>query len=257
MIGVSDCAMQTSSHYPALPVPARVRLHVFPEHDCAYLPGRLTRLRAFFAQRVDPDVYHDLMDAGFRRSGRMVYQPMCRGCRACAPIRVPVARFRPSKSQRRCARRNADVHVTVGAPAPSGEKFELYRRYATQWHGSADPGSRGEFETFLYDSPVDTIELTYRAGGPGGALLAVGICDVCAPRSLSSVYFWFDPRESRRGLGTFGALVEIERARALGVEHYYLGYWVRECAAMSYKSSFRPHQLLDTDGVWREIPPPS
>ena len=247
---------QTFSHYPALPVPARVRLHVFPEHDCAYLPGRAARLRAFFAQRVDPDVYHDLMDAGFRRSGRMVYQPVCRGCRACVPIRVPVDRFRPNRSQRRCARRNADVHVAVAAPQPTREKFDLYHRYVRQWHGVADPGSRGEFESFLYDSPVDTIEFTYRAGGPGGALLAVGVCDLCAPRSLSSVYFWFEPAQERRGLGTFGALAEIAHARALGVEHYYLGYWVQACAAMSYKSAFRPYQLLDTDGVWREIPSP-
>jgi arginine-tRNA-protein transferase len=256
---VSDAPaqQQTFSHYPALPGPGRVRLHVFPEHECPYLPRRAARLRAFVAQRIDPNAYHDLMDAGFRRSGRMVYQPVCRGCRACTPIRVPVARFRASKSQRRCARRNADVHVAIGAPEPSREKFELYRRYLTQWHGAADAGSRREFESFLYDSPVDTIELTYRAGGPGGALLAVGLCDVCAPRSLSSVYHWFDPREARRGLGTLGALVEIERARALGVEHYYLGYWVQACAAMSYKSSFRPCELLDTDGVWRESPSPS
>jgi arginine-tRNA-protein transferase len=204
------------------------------------------------------NVYQDLMDAGFRRSGRMVYQPVCRGCRACVPIRVPVARFRPGKSQRRCARRNADLHVTVARrPVPTDEKFALHRRYMSQWHGAREPESRGEFEAFLYESPVDTIEFTYRAGGATGPLLAVGICDVCPPRSLSSVYFWFDPAQARRGLGTYGALVEIERARAVGLEHYYLGYWVRACAAMSYKCAFRPYELLDTDGNWRESSPPS
>ena len=32
-------------------------------------------------------------------------------------------------------------------------------------------------------------------------------------RALSSVYFYFDPDEHRRGLGTFGARYEIEHAR--------------------------------------------
>ncbi len=250
---------QTFSHYPAWPNPARVRLFVFPAHACTYLPAREATLRGFVAQRVVPQAYHELMDAGFRRSGSLVYQPVCRACRECVPVRVPVERFRPSKSQRRCARRNADLHVTVDQPVATHEKFELYRRYMTEWHGSAATEaqtatreSRGEFETFLYDSPVDTIEFCYR--DRAGALLAVGICDVC-PRSLSSVYFYFDPGQARRGLGTFGALVEIERARSLGVAHYYLGYRVPGCAAMSYKSSFRPNESLDTDGVWRESAP--
>jgi hypothetical protein len=30
-----------------------------------------------------------------------------------------------------------------------------------------------------------------------------------------------------------------------------MGYWVRDCAAMNYKSDFRPCELLGPDGVWR------
>ena len=76
------------------------------------------------------------------------------------------------------------------------------------------------------------------------------ICDVC-PESLSSVYFYFDPAEARRGLGTFGAVYEIEFARARGIGHYYLGYWVAGCQAMDYKANFRPCEILHPDGVWR------
>jgi len=81
-------------------------------------------------------------------------------------------------------------------------------------------------------------------------LLAVGICDVCE-QSLSSVYFFFDPAHSERGLGTFGALYEIATATRLGIPHYYLGYWIRDCRQMRYKTSFRPCELLGTDGTWR------
>ena len=247
----SSFSLQPSSfcHYPAVPPPLRVRLVVAPEHPCPYLPGRTARSRAFWADRLPGSVYHRFMDAGFRRSGKVFYQPACRGCRECWPMRVPVAGFRASKSQRRCWRRNQDLVVTAGEVAPTDEKFGLYLRYVTRWHRK-DKGEedRESFEEFLYRSPVESVEYTYR--DPGGRLLAVGICDVCA-ESFSTVYFYHDPDETRRGLGTFGALYELEQAGLLGIPYYYLGYWIRGCGAMEYKSSFRPNEVLHPDGIWR------
>jgi arginine-tRNA-protein transferase len=203
---------------------------------------------------MPPELYHRFMDAGFRRSGRLLYQPACAGCRECRPLRVPVALFRPSRSQRRGWRRNEDLTVTVGEPEATDERYDLYRRYVVDWHGRAsDAEDRQGFESFLYESPVETVEFTYRDAS--GRLLAVGICDVCSD-SLSSVYFYFDPAESRRGLGTYGALREIDAARRMGVPHYYLGYWVEGCGAMQYKAEFRPVELLHGDGVWRPAQTP-
>ena len=232
-----------------------VRLTVLPPHACSYLPGRSATLQAFATHRLAPEVYHDLMNAGFRRSGRMVYRPVCVGCQLCVPIRVPVDRFQPDKGQRRCERRNADLSVSVGAPVPTDEKFDLYQRYLTQWHekpgdGDAAPGdgeARASFEAFLYVSPVETVEFTYR--DPDGRLLAVGIADVSS-RSFSSVYFYFDPEHRHRGLGTFGALREIAWAARAGIPHYHLGYWVDGCRKMTYKNNFRPFELLRADGAW-------
>ena len=242
---------QRLSHYPALPAPVRLRLVTLPAHECPYLPGRMAMNRAFMVERLSAETYDKFMDAGFRRSGRVVYQPVCRGCRACVPIRVPVGPFHPGKSQRRCWRRNQDLVVSIDdSPTADDESFELYLRYMTHWHDgdSAAGTTRSEFISFLYESPVHTIEFKYRDAA--GRLLAVGICDV-SQRALSSVYFYFDPSESRRGLGTFGALYEIEHARQAGIEHYYLGYWVGDCAAMRYKATFRPCEFLCGDGVWR------
>src|SRR5688500_15078780 len=125
----TESTSPTQSAYPALSPPVKVSLVTLPAHPCPYLPGRMSRSRAFWGGRVDPGVYHKLMDANFRRSGRLVYQPVCRGCRACQSIRVPVAAFKPDKSQRRCRRKNEDLVVTVGEPQATDEKFELYRRY--------------------------------------------------------------------------------------------------------------------------------
>jgi arginine-tRNA-protein transferase len=240
----------TFSHYPSWPPPVKMRLPTLPEHPCVYLPDRTARMRGFFADRVPSEVYHEFMNAGFRRSGRLVYQPACPRCRQCVPLRVAVHQFRPSKSQLRCRSRNRDLTLSICAAQPTEEKYELYVRYLRDWHGRpGDETSPDDFRAFLYDSPVDTIEFSYRDGS--GRLLAVGICDACQ-QSLSSVYFYFDPAESRRALGTFGALSEIDYAREHQLPWYYLGYWVYGCASMQYKCDFRPHQRLDTDGVWRD-----
>ncbi|MGB7160751.1 MAG: arginyltransferase [Tepidisphaeraceae bacterium] len=231
----------------ALAPPVDVRLVNTGDHACPYLPGRVANNRAFLAERIDPEIYHAFMDAGFRRSGRIVYQPACAACRACVPIRVPVATFVPSKSQRRCWRRNADLALHVEPARASDEKFDLYRRYNAARHG-AEEVDRSAFESFLCDSPVDTLEFAYRDAT--GRLLAVGICDVSA-RSLSSVYFYFDPAAPKRGVGTYGVLQEIEFARGAGIPYYYLGYWVEPCRSMRYKADFRPCELLQPDGQWR------
>jgi arginine-tRNA-protein transferase len=234
-----------------LPPPIDVRLVTTDEHPCAYLPGQVARNRALLAGRLGGSVYQAFMDAGFRRSGRMVYQPTCPACRACVAIRVPVSAFEPSKSQRRCARRNEDLSITSGDPRPTDEKYDLFRRYVLARHGDA-MAERETFDSFLYESPVDTIEFTYRTRA--GTLLAVGICDV-SPASLSTVYFYFDPSEAKRGLGTFGAVREIAFARDTGIPHYYLGFWVRGCGAMEYKQQFQPSEFLHPDGAWRAHPP--
>ncbi|MDB5292904.1 MAG: putative arginyl-tRNA:protein arginylyltransferase [Phycisphaerales bacterium] len=237
----------TACPYPAWATPVKVPLTVFPEHPCSYLPGRVATSRGFWAHEIPAGLYHRFMDAGFRRSGKLIYQPVCQGCRACLPIRVPVKTFSPDKSQRRCARKNADLCVTVGPPSLTEEKAELYRRYITQWHGG-EPQTSEELAAFLYGSPVDTVEFVYRDARQ--KLTAVGICDIC-PESLSSVYFYFDPSEANRSPGTYGALVEVAYARSAGIPYYYLGYWVDQCQSMSYKCGYQPNEVLHPDGIWR------
>src|SRR4051812_49148657 len=86
--------------------PRQVQLSLLPAHDCAYLPGREARSAGFLAARMSPEVYRGLMDAGFRRSGRLVYRPACGGCHECRAMRISVERFAMSKSQRRVWRKN-------------------------------------------------------------------------------------------------------------------------------------------------------
>ncbi|HWB59945.1 MAG TPA: arginyltransferase [Chthoniobacteraceae bacterium] len=245
---------QIRSYWPTWPLPVRQEVAITSGHACGYLAGRQARFRAFQVERMAGSEYQKWMDAGFRRSGAVVYQPMCPGCRACRPLRVPVGRLAMSKSQRRVMRRNRDLQVRVGVPRPTTEKWELYDRYQREWHDGKQAGDVMAYVNFLYQSPVETVEFEYR--DLGGKLLGIGICDLCET-SVSSMYFYFEPREAKRSLGTFSALYEILWAKEMKIPYWYAGFWVNGCDKMEYKTRFRPCELLGTDGIWRETAEPN
>ena len=65
------------------------------------------------------------------------------------------------------------------------------------------------------------------------------------------MYFIFDPDFSSRGLGIFSALKEIQYAESLGLDFYYLGYYIKENSFMNYKAQFKPFEILDYQtGKW-------
>ncbi|MBL8756196.1 MAG: arginyltransferase [Planctomycetes bacterium] len=218
-----------------------------PQRPCNYLPGKVARERAFLAEHVDAAIYHDLMDLGFRRSGQVFYAMACPDCAACVPIRVPVATFRPSKSQRRVLRRNPDVVLQARKPEATDETHALYRKYLQHQHPDpARDDSREAFTNWLYAGDVvDTLELRYTVGD---RLVAVSIVDVCT-RSVSAVYHFFDPDEADRSLGVFSVLAEIDWAAQHGIPYYYLGFWIEGCPTMHYKANYAPHELL-RHGAW-------
>ena len=213
---------------------------------CPYLPGRVSRNITILAQRMPPGLYHSFMDLNFRRMGRLFYRPDCEGCRECRMLRVPVPGFRPSRSQRRCGSRNADLRIEVGEPRVDAERQRLYADYLAARHDGQMDGSPSELQSFLYTSSIATLEVTYRLDG---RLVAVGIADV-EPLALSAVYCYFDPGLSSRSLGVFNVLALVEESRKRRIPYLYLGYYVAASPRMSYKASFRPCEQLGADGRW-------
>ena len=214
--------------------------------ECPYLRGRKARDEFFLAERFPPELYHDFMNHGFRRSGRIIYRPICQGCWECRPIRVPAETFMPNKSQRRILKKNAGIDVRVDVPRFSKDKFKIYCDYLVLKHDTVPDMSPAYLKESLYISPVTTIEFEYRISR---RLVGVGITDLCS-RSLSSVYMFYDPDCFSRSLGTFSAIQEISFCKEHSIPHYYLGFYVRECSSMNYKERFHPHEILDPCGNW-------
>ena len=213
---------------------------------CPYLAGRTARQLTLLPRPLAPGVYHALMDLNFRRLGPLFYRPECGACDECRMIRLPVAAFRASRAQRRCRARNQDVEVAAGRPSPTAEKHALYQRYLAARHDGQMDGSDLEFHGFLYSSEIRTVEFEYRVQG---RLLGVALVDQ-EPLALSAVYFYFDPTESRRSPGVFNVLWLADECRRRDLPYLYLGYYVAGSATMSYKASYRPHEVLQPDGRW-------
>lgn len=225
------------------------------DHACGYWPERSARDLVLDPQ--DPRLlqfYPRALAWGFRRSGDLVYRPHCQGCRACVAVRVPVADFVPSRSQRRCRARNADVDARVLPAERSGEHFALYRRYLGARHraGGMDGHGTAEFDQFLVGSWSQGRFLELRVHG---RLLAVAVTDLVED-ALSAVYTFYDPDESARGLGTLALLRQIDWARRDGRRHLYLGYWIAGHGKMDYKRKFRPLEHFDGRQWRRDVPEP-
>ena len=72
--------------------------------------------------------------------------------------------------------------------------------------------------------------------------------------ALSAVYTFFAPEEDQRSLGTFAVLWLIEAARNQQKDWLYLGYWIKECQKMNYKTEYHPIELY-LDNRWLALTP--
>jgi leucyl-tRNA---protein transferase len=221
---------------------------------CPYLPGQ--QERKIFTHLVGKRAasLNDLLtQTGFRRSQTIAYRPACESCRACVSVRVVVGDFRANHSQRRALRANADLVGTLLPPKPTSEHFALFRAYLDARHpegGMADMSSL-DFAMMVEDTHIDTQLVEYRERGPDGQgigpLYAVCLTDRLAD-GLSLVYSFYAPNHPRRSLGAFVILDHIEKARAQGLPHVYLGYWVEGSRKMGYKAAYLAQERLGLHG---------
>ncbi len=227
----------------------QLTLYATPPHECSYLPDR--EATTIFLDPMlpkNPHIYSLLSRQGFRRSGEHLYRPHCRDCQECVPVRVPVRHFQPRRSQRRIWQKNNDLSVQATAPLYRQEHYELYNRYLAARHpgGGMDESSPHTYMQFLTSRWAQTCFYEFRRDRE---LVGMAVTDHFED-GLSAVYNYFAPEYPARGLGVYMVLWEIREAESLGLSYLYLGYWIRHCRKMRYKTDYQPLEYYQ-QGEWR------
>jgi arginine-tRNA-protein transferase len=228
---------------------------IAPPGRCGYLPEQTWRLEYEHVSALTPAEYLQRMEQGWRRFGTMMFRPRCPECSACRPLRVVASAFRPDRSQRRNRQANEGiVEVQIDTPSVSRAKLDLFDRFhAFQTENKGwpvhEPKDADEYARSFIDNPFPTEEWCYFIDQ---RLVGVGYVDAL-PGALSAIYFFYDPDERGRGLGTWNVLSIIDEARRRGIPHVYLGYYVAGCSSMMYKAKFVPNQVLAPGGDWRDF----
>ncbi|WP_417517912.1 arginyltransferase [Minwuia sp.] len=225
-----------------------------PPTPCPYLDGKMERKVVTLLSGDEPDHLHSVLStAGFRRSQDLAYRPACDNCNACVPVRIPVERFQPSRTQRKTWRRNEDLTSRIVPAIATREHYILFRQYLSSRH--ADGGMAdmrfGDYRAMIEDTPVESFLVEFRDAE--GELQAVCLTDRMQD-GFSLVYSFFLPAAAARSLGVYVVQWHVEHARREDLENVYLGYWIGESRKMAYKASFRPLEELTPEG-WLDLDP--
>lgn len=203
----------------------------------------------FYADDVRPEALDTLLADGWRHFGRHFYRYNLgiyqNELRRVLPLRIRVAEFEHSKSQRRTLRRNVDLTTEIGGSDITPEIHHLFHRHKQRFR-TGIPDSIFDFIAFDSESPTDCRSVMV---WHEGKLAAASFFDV-GRDSLSSVYAMFDPELADRRLGIFTMLKEIDYARELGQTFLYHGYAYDGESFYDYKKRFGAIEIFDWNGSW-------
>lgn len=215
--------------------------------DCPYhLPHDAKYYQALFSP-LSERIMELYLASGYRRNGNCLYTMHCPDCSACIPIRLHTEELRKNRNQRRVLKKNLDLEVEYAPIDATAENVALCEKFLRERYSQKNNDARAYYDGFFCNKIISGMEIRYRLEG---RLIGNGIVDV-GQNWMNAVYFYFDPAEAARSLGTFNILTLQQTCLKLDIPYLYLGYYIEEVAAMNYKSRFNPHYLY-IDGGWHK-----
>jgi arginine-tRNA-protein transferase len=215
------------------------------EEVCAYLKDTKQTTHYKIIDNCSITYCEALIERGWRRFGNMFFRPICPECQACESFKIDVKNFEFTKSQRRILRKNADLEMVMQEPTVTQTHLDLFEKYHAHMKNKRDwshekTTPRHYYMSFVHGHGEFGYEILYHIGGK---LVGVDLIDIL-PNGISSIYFYYDPDFAHLSLGTYSMLRQIQIAKNQGLEWIYVGYYVKGCQSLEYKSRYTPYHVL-------------
>jgi arginyl-tRNA--protein-N-Asp/Glu arginylyltransferase len=207
----------------------------------------------FHAESVSPTQMDTLWENGWRHFGTHFFRYNLGiyefDIRRVIPLRVRLAEFSLSKSQRRVLRKNSDLKTVIAPIEITTDAEAIFARHKHRF----DYGVPDSVYDFLSLSPSkEPCEAKQLSVYAGDSLIAESYFDI-GDKAVSGIYAMFEPEYASRSLGIFTMLKEIEFAINSGKEFYYQGYCYDGDSFYDYKKRFRGTEAYDWSFSWEKF----
>ncbi len=212
---------------------------------CSYLADKDTNTHYKIIENASSLDTSELIERGYRRFGKMYFRPICEGCDECQSIKVDVDEFEFSKSQRRVIKKASFIKSYVQTPTLTQAHLDLFEKYHLHMKGKRDWKYQETTPEHYHNSFVSGhgefgYEVLYF---DEDKLIGVDLIDVLDD-GISSIYFYYDPDYETYSLGKLSLYYQIKYAQQHSKKWIYLGYYVKECQSLSYKTHYKPYITL-------------
>jgi arginine-tRNA-protein transferase len=212
---------------------------------CSYLSGKNQTTHYKVIDNCSALYCQWLIERGYRRFGKMFFRPICSACDECKSIKIDVENFEFSKSQRRVMKKASMIKSYIQKPTLSKthlelfEKYHLYMKEKKGWEHSPST-AQGYYGSFVDAHNDFGYEILYYLEDN---LIGVDLIDILED-GISSIYFYYDPDYTQYSLGKLSLYNQIMFAKNSQKKWIYLGYYVKDCPSLSYKSHYKPYLTL-------------
>jgi arginine-tRNA-protein transferase len=215
------------------------------DRECSYFNDKLSDMRYKYMHSCSTNQYQSMLERGWRRFGKMHFVPECKTCTKCISMRIDVKNYKFSKSEKRVINKNIDTKLYIRPPSMTLEHLTLYDKYHKFMNDKKDwpysPIEPDDYRKSYVDSKEEYAkELLYMKDDK---LIGVALVDIL-PKSISSIYCYYDHDYADLSIGKFSILAQIKIAKELNIPYIYLGYWIKDHYSMGYKEAYQPYEIL-------------
>ncbi len=213
---------------------------------CSYLDDKQQTTHYKMVDNCSTIQCQELIERGYRRFGKMYFRPICTSCDECKSIKIDINNFKFSSSQKRVIKKAACITSYIQKPSLSKTHLELFEKYHLFMKNKKGWEHHPTTAQGYYNSFVDAhndfgYEILYYIEDK---LIGVDLIDILDD-GISSIYFYYDPDFSAYSLGKLSLYNQITLAKNSQKKWIYLGYYVKDCPSLSYKSHYKPYLTLN------------